>query len=356
MAVSSAVETEDLIKARYPLVYIVSSEERRVEEKLRQIALRRERTLAAWSITRGFVKLQGEFRGGDVRDPIKALDHIAGFEGAGIFVLRDFHAYVDNPTVVRKLRDLAHDLKKSQKNVILLSPVLKIPPELEKEIAIIDWDLPDRSEIDGIVGDLLQVLPVGVEPGPAADPQGRERIVEAALGLTYVEAENVLAKSIVRNKTFDIPTILSEKKHIIRKSGILEYYEAQESLDEIGGLETLKAWLQKRRGAFTSQGARLRAAAAQGHPAHRRARLRQVADGQGGRRGVADAAIAPRRRQDLRRARRRLGGEHPQGDQDGRGDRAGGLVARRDGEGLLAAPARRTCRTAAPPRACSARS
>src|SRR3954463_11279330 len=253
MAISSAVEAEDLIKARYPLVYIVSSEERRVEEKLRQIALRRERTLAAWSITRGFVKLQGEFRGGDVRDPIKALDHIIGFEGAGIFVLRDFHAYLDNPTVVRKLRDIAHDLKESKKNVILLSPVLKIPPELEKEVAIIDWDLPDRAEIDAIVGKLLQELPVGVEPGPAGDPQGRERIVEAALGLTYVEAENVLAKSIVRNKTFDISTVLSEKKHIIRKSGILEYYEAQESLDEIGGLETLKAWLQKRRGAFTSK-------------------------------------------------------------------------------------------------------
>jgi len=94
---------------------------------------------------------------------------------------------------------------------------------------------------------------VGVEPGAAADPQGRERLVEAALGLTYVEAENVFAKSIVRNKTFDVPTILSENKHIIRKSGILEYYEAQESLDEIGGLETLKSWLQKRRGAFTSK-------------------------------------------------------------------------------------------------------
>ncbi|MCU1280374.1 MAG: ATPase central domain protein [bacterium] len=223
MAISSAVEAEDLIKARYPILYVVSSEEARVEEAFRLIALRRERVLAAWSITRGFVKLQGEFRGGDVRDPIKALDHIAGIEGKGLFVLRDFHAYVDNPTVVRKLRDLAHDLKKSQKNVILLSPVLKIPPELEKEVAIIDWDLPDRAEIDGIVGKLLQELPVGVEPGPAGDPQGRERIVEAALGLTYVEAENVLAKSIVRTKTFDIPTVLSEKKHIIRKSGILEY-------------------------------------------------------------------------------------------------------------------------------------
>src|SRR5947209_2111523 len=253
MPIVSSVEVEDLIKARYPLVYIVSSEEARVEEQLRQIALRRERTLAAWSITRGFVKLQGEFRGGDVRDPIKALDHIAGFDGPGLFVLRDFHAYVDNPTVVRKLRDLAHDLKKSQKNVLLLSPVLKIPPELEKEMATIDWDLPDRGELDAIITDLLQLLPPGIDPGPAAEPQGRERIVEAALGLTKVEAENVLAKSIVRNKTFHVPTILSEKKHIIRKSGTLEYYEAQESLDEIGGLETLKLWLQKRRGAFTSK-------------------------------------------------------------------------------------------------------
>src|SRR5262245_62158901 len=251
MTIASSVEVEDLIKARYPLVYIVSSEEARVEEALRQIALRRERVLAAWSITRGFVKLQGEFRGGDVRDPLKALDHIASVEGKGLFVLRDFHAFMDNPQVTRKLRDLAHDLKKSQKNVLLLSPVLKLPPELEKEVAVIDWDLPDRAEIDGIVARLLQELPVGVDPGTAADPAGRERIVEAALGLTYVEAENVLAKSIVRNKTFDVPTILSEKKHIIRKSGVLEYYEATESLDEIGGLDVLKGWLQKRRNAFT---------------------------------------------------------------------------------------------------------
>jgi ATP-dependent 26S proteasome regulatory subunit len=250
---SSASEVEDLVKARYPLIYLVSSEEQRVERSLREFALRKERKLCAWSVTRGFVTLAGEHRGGDVKDPLKALDHIAGAEGRGLFVLRDFHAFVDSPQVVRKLRDLAHDLKKSQKSVLFLSPILKVPAELEKEVAIIDWNLPDRGEIDGIIGRLLGELPAGVEPGMAAEPQGREQLVEAALGLTYVEAENVLAKSIVRCKTFDIGTILGEKKQIIRKSGILEYYEAQESLEEIGGLETLKAWLKKRRGAFTSK-------------------------------------------------------------------------------------------------------
>ncbi len=255
MHITSVVETEDLIKARYPLLYVVSSEEQRVEKSLAELALRRELKLAAWSITKGFVKLAGTLKGGDAKDPIKALDFIAGSEGKGIYILRDFHAFVGDPTVVRKLRDLAHDLKEKvdRNTVIILSPVMKMPPELEKEIAIIDWELPNRPDIDQIVQRALSGLPKGCTPGIAETPEGREQIVDAALGLTALEAENVIAKSIVRNKTFDLPTILGEKKHIIRKSGILEYYEPDVNLDSIGGLEVLKEWLLKRRHAFTNQ-------------------------------------------------------------------------------------------------------
>jgi SpoVK/Ycf46/Vps4 family AAA+-type ATPase len=255
--ISSTKEAEDLTKARYPILYIVSSEEQRVEEAMKDISLRREYKCAAWCITKGFVKLAGTIKGGDVKDPIKALDFIAGSEGRGIYILRDFHAFVGDPTVVRKLRDLAIDHRNPQKpgayTVVILSPVMKIPAELEKEVAIIDWDLPNRQEVDAILGNLLQVLPKGCTPGIAETPEGREAVVDAALGLTAIEATNVLSKSIVRNKTVDLPTILGEKKHIIRKSGILEYYEAQEALEDIGGLEILKEWLQKRRHAFTSQ-------------------------------------------------------------------------------------------------------
>src|SRR5258708_39754168 len=95
--VSSAQEVEDLIKARYPLIYLVSSEEARVETALRELALRREMKLAAWSITRGFVPLAGEHRGGDVKDPINAPEHIAGADGKSVFILPDLPAVVDNP-------------------------------------------------------------------------------------------------------------------------------------------------------------------------------------------------------------------------------------------------------------------
>ena len=255
MSIPSHIEVEDLIKARYPILYIISSEEERVELALRDLALKRELKLAAWSITKGFVKLAGTLKGGDAKDPNKALDFIAGSEGKGIWILRDFHAFVGDPKIVRQLRDLAHDLKnKADRNtVILLSAVTKIPPELEKEVAIIDWDLPNRKEIDEIVGKALNGLPKGCTAGMAETAEGREQVVDAALGLTALEAENVLSKSIVRNKTVHLPTILGEKKHIIRKSGILEYYEAEEDLASIGGLEVLKDWLTKRRHAFTSQ-------------------------------------------------------------------------------------------------------
>ncbi len=249
----SEKEVLDLIRARYSLMYIISSEEQRVEDSLLKLARRRDMKLGSWSITRGFVQKFGTLKGGDAKDPIKALDYIAAAEGRCLFVLRDFHAFVNDPTVVRKLRDLAHDLRKTQKNIFILSAVTKIPPELEKDLCILDWDLPNRPELTKVVEALMHQLPQGCEPGIAKEPEGREQIVDAALGLTLTEAENVIAKSIVRHKTFNLPTILAEKKHIIRKSGILEYYEAEESLDGIGGLEILKQWLVKRRHAFTSE-------------------------------------------------------------------------------------------------------
>ena len=251
---NSEREVLDFIRARYPLMYIVSSEETRVEASLLKLARRRDMKLGVWSITRGFEQRFGTLKGGDVKDPIKALDYINAQEGRGLFVLRDFHAFVGDPTVVRKLRDLAHDLRsKTQKNVFILSAVTKIPPELEKDMTIVDWELPNRPELSVVVERMVRDMPKGCDPGIAKDAEGREIVVDATLGLTLTEAENTLSKSIVRHKTFDMPTILSEKKHIIRKSGILEYYEAEENLDTIGGLEVMKSWLTKRRHAFTSE-------------------------------------------------------------------------------------------------------
>src|SRR5438128_777016 len=131
--VSNIREIENLIRARCPLIYVVSHEEVRVEAELVNIAQKLDMKLAAWSATDGFVALFGTFKGGgeDLVEPIDALDFIKVHEGRALFILRDFHVFLSDPYVVRKLRDLVRVLKNRLCHAIVLSPVMKIPSELE---------------------------------------------------------------------------------------------------------------------------------------------------------------------------------------------------------------------------------
>ena len=122
-----------------------------------------------------------------------------------------------------------------------------MPRELEAEIALVEFALPAREELRALITQFCEAY--GLQP----NEDEIYRYTEAALGLTYDEASYVLAKSLVRHRDFDIGTILSEKKAIIRKSGLLEYYETDEQFGGVGGLAVLKGWLKKRQGAFTQR-------------------------------------------------------------------------------------------------------
>ena len=213
-------DIEHLMRARYPLIYILSSEERRVEESIKRVLESREKEkghrtrIYTWSVTEG-VRLGTETQG-DSKDPLKALRFVLeAKDERAVFILRDLHPFQKNPEVVRLLRDLARNLKHTLKTVFMVSPVLSIPPELDKEIAVVEYPLPELSEINGILERVARM--VSGTKVPLA--QDREHIVEAALGLTADESESVFAKSLVQTGgSFDIDIILSEKERIDRKS------------------------------------------------------------------------------------------------------------------------------------------
>jgi ATP-dependent 26S proteasome regulatory subunit len=248
---NSTQEIEDLIRARYPLIYIVSSEEERVESELEKIVVdRRNRKLIVWSITEGFFSRGGGEVYPDYDQPLKALNFILSYEDDCVFVLRDFHPYLQAPEVTRRLRDLSRALKSKRKNIILLSSVFRCPGEIEKDLSVVDFAVPDRPTIGTIIDSFMGHIGDDTPSLVRDDPKFRDRVIEAALGLTADEIENVFAKSWIRMRDFHIPTILNEKRHIIRKSGILEYYESDYDITDIGGLEALKEWLRKRENAF----------------------------------------------------------------------------------------------------------
>ena len=249
---NSGIAIETLIRARYPLIYVVSFEENRVESELLRITQNRKKQIYKWSITNGLENPDGSFLG-EFKDPIKVLEYILHSDINGIFVMKDYHPYLNEPVVIRKLRDVAHSLKTSMKNVVFLSPVLKVPVELEKEISVVDYNLPGKEEIGQIVKSISESIGEADKLEIARNPMLFQKVVEAALGLTAEEAENVFAKSLVQTGDFNLKIILSEKEQIIRKSGVLEYCHVNENMKGVGGLDELKKWLNKRGKAFTPE-------------------------------------------------------------------------------------------------------
>lgn len=245
-------ELETLIRARYPIIYVVSWEEKRVEEALREITQARNKKMYQWTVTQGMVQNPAN-RNEETRDPLAALDFVLQSRDQAVFLFKDFHPFLNDVAIVRRLRDLTYALKTSYKTLILLSPLLKLPPELEKEITVVDYALPSLEDLGDLLDSIIESVKANPQVKTELTTEEREQILQAAQGLTAIEAENVFAKSLVEKKRFDVDVVLSEKEQIIRKSGILEYYRASEAFADVGGLNLLKDWMDKRTVAFTDK-------------------------------------------------------------------------------------------------------
>lgn len=261
-------ELSDHLRARYPILYLVTNEESRAMGVLGQVAQQVSKGLWVWSASEGLIDPQGnevkDAKGETLHSPLKALRFMLRSQDKALFVCKDLHPFLEDPfgqyltdpvQVRRVLRDIASSFRTSFKNLILLSPVLRIPPDLEKDISVFDLPLPSQDEIAAILdATIAEVKRVhGAKVQIALDPESRETIIKSVSGLTVAEIESVLMRAIVNDCRFDkndVPFILSEKKQIIRKSGLLEYFEVQESFTNVGGLEILKEWLVKRGEAF----------------------------------------------------------------------------------------------------------
>jgi SpoVK/Ycf46/Vps4 family AAA+-type ATPase len=249
-------ELDILIRARYPLLYLVSWEEHRVDAILAEQARSHGKALFHWSITKGLRNVSGTRTAPlpeDTRNPVDALAAIEKLTEPALVVLKDFHPYLEDKGVVRAVRELAHFLKRTFTTVIILSPTLQIPIELEKEVHVVDVPLPGYNDLLQLLKEIVAVVRKGNKATIELSREHADQLIKAALGLTLSEAENAFAKAIAQDGRLaveDIKRIQDEKRQVIRKSGLLEYYPPDESLGSVGGLQNLKTWLGQRTAAF----------------------------------------------------------------------------------------------------------
>ncbi len=250
-------ELDVLIRARYPLIWLVTFEEQRLDAVLQDLATAHGKGLYTWSVTRGLRKAGGARAAmaalEGTREPPEALAAIEKIAEPALVVLKDFHPYLSEPLVVRALRELAHELKSTFTTLLLVSPTLALPLELEKEVTVLDVPLPTFRDLALLLRDIVTVVRAGNKATVDLKKEQAEQLVKAALGLTLSEAENAFAKAIAKDGRLDAADaqlVLEEKRQVIRKSGLLEYFAPQDDLGQIGGLGSLKTWLARRSAAF----------------------------------------------------------------------------------------------------------
>jgi ATP-dependent 26S proteasome regulatory subunit len=256
-------ELEHLIRARYSLLYLVTWEEERARRLLIDLASGLKKSLFEWSITDGLRAMDGSSENSPdrrrTREPLAVLNEILQSDVSAIYVLKDFHSYLEAPEIVRQVRDLAIALRRTRKTIIILSPVLKLPDELEKSVTIIDLPLPSYGDLSALLDHTIASAGTTRRFEVRLSPEERDRLIKAAQGLTLTEAENAFAHAIVLDKVLDasdIQAISAEKRQVIRKSGVLEFYDVSAGLAGVGGMDILKDWLSKRVRAFTDEARR----------------------------------------------------------------------------------------------------
>ena len=244
-------QLDTYLRARFTLIVLVTPEEERALQAIKAVCERSKRPCLTWDVADNFQWLTAaEGPTPSAKEPNAALEEVDKAANEALYVLKDFHECWTNPVTKRKLRSVSQRLKYTKKSMLITCPAHKIPPEFRDEAVVVDFPPPSNSELETVLNRISR------SPGVKTNltKLGREKLVQAALGLTAAQAQRVFARAVVNDGILDdrdITLVTEEKKQIIRESEALEYYDVTETPDDVGGLGVLKEWLRLRERAFT---------------------------------------------------------------------------------------------------------
>lgn len=254
-----STELDILMKSHTPAMQVVTYEWQRLYGFCVGVSADNELELFSWSIVSGLKKWDQTKKSfveenEEQDDPLEILAWFKGTEVSNsILILEDFHPFITNENfqVIRAIRELCRTEPANRKTIIIQTPFLINIKEFEKEIPILELELPQEDTIEAILNSITDELEYDSQP----NEDDKKEIVAASKGLSIMEAEWTYRKIIAEKHRItknEVNLIIKEKEQIIKKSGVLEYFHPQGDFNEVGGMENLKDWLGKRGKAFSS--------------------------------------------------------------------------------------------------------
>jgi SpoVK/Ycf46/Vps4 family AAA+-type ATPase len=247
----------NMIEAHYPILYLTTFEYSRTKQKLHGLLdlLKGEVCKYEWDCVNGLVMIDSQNKVAPINiddEPIVEAEMVLKYALSkdktkkDIFILNDFNEHIEEENIKFYIRTLSEKARYTNTYIVILSAIYKLPIELEKYVTVVNIPLPDRV-------DLAKTLThVEKESGVLITPSLRNRLIDAALGMTTMEADLAFCLAVVKDhlKETSVRTVSEEKEQIIRKSGILDFFPKNESLKDVGGMDNLKDWLLKRQKAY----------------------------------------------------------------------------------------------------------
>jgi SpoVK/Ycf46/Vps4 family AAA+-type ATPase len=187
------------------------------------------------------------------RDPVQALANMESMTVEAVFILKDFHRHMDDPIVVRRLRDVGQKFSANRHTVVITAPEIAVPAELIKLVEYFDLPLPDCDRLHEIIHETFTRLSKTHTLKLQLDAHGLDAMSANLRGLSEEEAERAVSQALVTRNALCAETVtdvIAAKKQLLRHSGMLEFVETSDNMGGVGGLENLKRWLGQRRGAW----------------------------------------------------------------------------------------------------------
>jgi hypothetical protein len=186
-------------------------------------------------------------------DPVQALANLETTTLEAVFVLKDFHRHMDNPVVVRRLRDVGQKFSANRRTLVLTAPAIEMPPELAGLVEYLDLPLPDRDRLREIIHETYTRMAATRTLKLQLDSNGVDAMAGNLRGLTEEAAERAISQAIVGRLALSpdcITDVLEAKKALLKRSEMLEFVDSTDTMSSVGGLDNLKHWLEQRRGAW----------------------------------------------------------------------------------------------------------
>jgi len=189
----------------------------------------------------------------DSREPAKMLANLEGITIEAAFILKDLHRHLEDPVVVRRLRDVGQKFATNRRTVVLTAPKISIPPELASLVEYLELPLPDRIRLRQIIDEVLVRVAKTHTLQRRLEPAGIDVMADNLRGLTEEEAERAISQALVTRYALcpeTVTDVLEAKKSLLRRSEMLEFVEVSDTLSQVGGLDNLKKFLAQRRGSW----------------------------------------------------------------------------------------------------------